>query len=101
MKAIIEIGGKQYTVEEDSTIYIEKIKNTLGDHILFKDIKMINGVYKQDKLKDAAIEGIVEKHSKEKKIKVFTYKAKKNTKRRLGHRQPFTQVKIIKIPNID
>lgn len=97
MEAVIQISGKQYKVNNNSVIYTEKINKPVGDKIIFSDILMVNGIFDKTQLKKYVVEGVIEKQSKAKKLIVFTYKPKKNTKRKLGHRQPFTQIKITKI----
>ena len=98
MKAIIETGGKQYSVEEKSVIYIEKLDASEGDKVVFDKVLMANGVIGNPYVKGASVEGKVIKNGKGKKINIFTYKPKKtSTRKRQGHRQPYTKVEITKI----
>ena len=101
MTAIIKLSGKQYKVELNSIIYSEKIHGELGKKVIFNNILMLDGIFDREILKKYKISGIIEKHSKQKKIIVFRYKPKKNTKRKLGHRQNFTQIRITDIPKIN
>ncbi|MGZ0052726.1 50S ribosomal protein L21 [Brevibacillus gelatini] len=101
MYAIIETGGKQYKVEEGSVLFIEKLAGNEGevvtfDKVLFvsKDGKITAGT---PTVAGATVTGKVEKHGKGAKIIVYKYKAKKNYRRKQGHRQPFTKVVIEKI----
>ena len=94
MKAIIETGGKQYSVEVGSVIYIEKLDAQEGEKVNFDKVLMSNGVAGNPYVEGASVEGKVVKNGKGKKITVFTYKPKKNEKRKLGHRQPYTKVEI-------
>lgn len=101
MYAIIETGGKQYKVQEGDAIYIEKLDANEGDVVSFDRVL---GVSKEGGfvtgtpvVSGAVVSGKVEKHGKGQKIIVFKYKAKKNYRRKQGHRQPFTKVVIDKI----
>lgn len=100
MYAIISSGGKQYKVTEGVSIDVEKLNNAIGDKVTFDCLLLSN-----DKtikagtpvLKDVVCEGEVIAHGKDDKIVVFKYKAKKNERKKQGHRQPFTRVKILSI----
>jgi large subunit ribosomal protein L21 len=96
MYAIIETGGKQYRVKEGDELYIEKLEQE--GEIVFENIVLIG---KEDEIvvgtpyvKGASVKAAIIKNGKAKKITVFTYKPKKGQKRKLGHRQPYTKVKI-------
>ncbi len=97
MYAVIETGGKQYKVEKDDIIYVEKLEAEDNSTVEFKvialglenDIKVGNPY-----VDSAKVTAKVLKTGKSKKITVFTYKPKKSVKRKLGHRQPFTKVQI-------
>ena len=98
MYAIIETGGKQYQVKEGDVVFIEKLEAAAESKISFDKVIAVG---KEDGLTvgapfvaGAAVEATVLKNGKSKKITVFTYKAKKGEKRKMGHRQPYTQVKI-------
>lgn len=97
MFAVIETGGKQYKVQNGDVIYIEKLAAEQDTTVNFPVIALDNG----DGLKvgapyveGATVTGKVLKNGKAKKITVFTYKAKKSEKRKMGHRQPYTKVEI-------
>lgn len=98
MYAVIETGGKQYRVEKDSVLYIEKLDVEVGDTVTFDKVLLVkNGDETKvgsPLVESARVTGKVVKHGKGKKIIVFKYKPKKNYKRKKGHRQPFTQVVI-------
>lgn len=101
MFAVIETGGKQYKVNEGDVIFVEKLNAAEGDKIVFDKVL---AVATDDGLKTGAptVEGAtvsanVVKNGKSKKIYVMTYKSKKNEKRKIGHRQPYTKVQIEKI----
>ena len=100
MFAVIETGGKQYKVIEQDIIFVEKLDVAEGDEIVFDNVLALenNGL----KVGTPAVEGAkvtakVLKNGKAKKIYVFKYKPKKNEKKKIGHRQPYTKVQIVKI----
>ncbi len=101
MYAVVVTGGKQYKVTEGDVIFVEKIGAEEGTEISFDKVILLgdeNGV----KVGTPVVEGAkvtakVLKEGKGKKIYVMTYKPKKNEKRKLGHRQPYTKVEITKI----
>ena len=98
MKAIIETGGKQYYVSEGDTIYIEKLDVEAGKKVVFDKVLMANGVSGNPYLKGVSVEGEVVKQGKGKKLTIFTYVPnKKSTRKKQGHRQPYTKVEIKKI----
>lgn len=101
MYAIIETGGKQYRVTEGDVLSIEKIEVAEGQTVDFdrvltvvKDGEVLIG---KPLIADAKVTAEVVSHGKGKKILVFKYKAKSNYRRRQGHRQPFTKIRIEKI----
>ena len=98
MYAIIETGGKQYRVQEGDILFIEKLDVEADADVSFdkviavgKDDGMVVGAPYVD---GAAVAAKVMKNGKSKKITVFTYRSKKNSKRKMGHRQPYTKVQI-------
>ncbi|MBM7605757.1 large subunit ribosomal protein L21 [Metabacillus crassostreae] len=100
MYAIIETGGKQIKVEEGQVIYIEKLGTDQGETVTFDKVLFVGG--DNVKVGSPTVEGAtvtakVEKHGRQKKITVFKYKAKKNYRKKQGHRQPYTKVVIEKI----
>lgn len=101
MYAIIKTGGKQYKVSEGDTIKVEKLLQEEGDIVSFDEVLMVEdaGDIKvgSPNLEGVTVGGTVLKQGKAKKIIVFKFKSKKNYRRKQGHRQPFTQVKIDKI----
>lgn len=100
MYAIIKTGGKQYNVEEGKVITIEKLDVSEGDKVTFDEVLLLSGdtvKIGQPIVEDAKVIAKVLAQGKEKKIRIFKYKAKSNYRRRQGHRQPFTKVQIEKI----
>ena len=98
MKAVIKTGGKQYYVEEGSVIYVEKLDGNANDKVTFDEVLMLGDKLGTPTVKNAKVEGEIVKHGKNKKIKIFTYKPNTtSTRKKQGHRQPYTEVKITKI----
>lgn len=97
MYAIIETGGKQYRVQENDVIYIEKLDNEAESEVVFDKVLMVNGKVGSPYVKGATVKALVEKHGRAKKIIVFKYKSKKNYRKKQGHRQPYTKVQILAI----
>ncbi|TGY65842.1 50S ribosomal protein L21 [Dubosiella muris] len=95
MYAIIETGGKQIKVEKDSVIFVEKINASEGDTVEFDKVLFADGKIGHPFIEGAKVTGVVEKQGKGKKITIVKYKPKKSsTRRKQGHRQPYTQIKI-------
>ncbi len=98
MYAIIETGGKQYKVQAGDVIYIEKLNVEADAEVTFDKVIAVGA---DDGIKvgapyvdGATVSAKAIKNGKAKKITVFTYKPKKNAKRKMGHRQPYTKVEI-------
>ena len=92
MYAVIETGGKQYQVKEGDIVFIEKLEITFDKVIMVgKDDGVKVGAPYVD---GASVKATLLKNGKSKKITVFTYKPKKSSKRKMGHRQPYSQVRI-------
>ena len=101
MYAIIETGGKQYKVNEGDIIYVEKLNVNEGDTVNFDCVKAVS-VGDEFKVGAPTVEGAsvtanVVANGKSKKIYVIKYKSKKNEKKKIGHRQPYTKVQIMAI----
>ena len=91
MFAVIETGGKQYKVQYGDVIYVENDTVEFPVVAVFgEEGTKIGAPY----VEGATVTGKVVKNGKAKKITVFTYKPKKNSKRKMGHRQPYTKVQI-------
>ena len=101
MFAIFEFGGKQYKVSEGDVVFLEKMNAQAGETVKFDKILAIsdeNGfVLGAPTVDGASVEANVVKNGKNKKIVILRYKAKKNEKKKQGHRQPYTKVQITKI----
>ncbi len=101
MKATIVTGGKQYSVQVGDVLYIEKLNVNDGDKIVFDQILAVGeeGAVKfgTPTVAGATVEAQHVKNGKAKKITVFTYRPKKGSARKLGHRQPYSKVEITAI----
>jgi large subunit ribosomal protein L21 len=101
MKAVIVTGGKQYTVSEGDVIFVEKLNAEEEQTVKFDEVLAVldgeNSKIGAPVVEGACVEAKVVKNGKGKKIVVFKYKAKKNEKSKMGHRQPYTKVEITKI----
>ena len=101
MYALIETCGKQYKVAEGDVVFFEKLDTEEGKKVTFDKVVLLSDDGKVEVgapyVKGIKVEGKVVAHGKAKKIIVFKYKAKKNYKRKQGHRQPYTKVEITAI----
>jgi len=99
--AIIEMGGKQYRVEENAAIDVERIAASVGDEIEADRVLLLarKGKVKLGTplVKGARVTLRVMAHDRGRKIDVLTYKAKKNERRKIGHRQPYSRLRVEKI----
>lgn len=101
MYALIETGGKQFKVQEGDTLFVELLHSEPGQVV---EISNVLAVEKDGQLRvgTPTVDGArvmlkVVRHGKGRKLIIFKYKAKKNYRRKTGHRQPFTQVTVEKI----
>ncbi len=97
MYAIIETGGKQYTVEAGNKIRVEKLDAKEGDVVTFDKVVFVSGDEPKvgtPYVEGAKVEAKVLAQDKAKKVVVYKYKAKKNERKKRGHRQPYTLVEI-------
>mgnify|MGYP000849550716 FL=1 len=101
MYAVIETGGKQYRVQEGDVVFVEKLDVAEGEVVNFDKVLILSNDEGLNAgkpyVEGAKVEGTALEQGKAKKIIVFKYKAKKNERKKKGHRQPFTKVKIEKI----
>ena len=99
MYAIIDNGNKQYKVAEGDVVRVEKLNANEGDTVCFKVVMVAdeNGIKVGADVASAKVTATVVQQDKARKIIVFKYKAKKNERKKQGHRQPFTAVKVEKI----
>jgi large subunit ribosomal protein L21 len=101
MYAVIQTGGKQYRVSPGEEIQVEKLNGNVGDEVYFDDVLLVSkddGVaVGKPGLKDARVTAKITRHSRGPKIVVFKYKRRKGYRRKRGHRQDYTGVKILDI----
>ena len=101
MQAVIVTGGKQYSVKEGDVLYIEKLNAEADTTVTFDQVLAVvdgeNSKFGAPVVAGASVEAKVIKNGKGKKITVFKYRPKKDSKSIRGHRQPYTKVEITKI----
>lgn len=100
MYAIVECGGKQYKVEKDMLVKVEKLDAEIGASVELKVLMVAddNGNVKAGSAAaECKVTATVNAHDKFAKVFVFHYKSKKQIRRRQGHRQPYTELKIVSI----
>lgn len=101
MQAVIVTGGKQYSVKEGDELFIEKLNVEAEDTVVFDQVLAVvdgeNSKFGTPVVAGAKVEAKVIKNGKSKKVVVFKYRPKKDSKSIRGHRQPYTKVKIEKI----
>jgi large subunit ribosomal protein L21 len=95
--AVIKTGGKQYRVQQGDVIFIEKLDVQAGETVTFDEVLLVSGdetTIGNPTVAGAKVEGKVLSQVKGQKIVVYKYKAKKNERKKQGHRQPYTKVEI-------
>jgi large subunit ribosomal protein L21 len=100
MFAVMETGGKQYKVAEGDIIFVEKLGVAEGETVTFDKVLTVSGETLSvgaPYVDGASVEANVIANGKSKKIDVIKYKAKKNEKKKIGHRQDYTKIQITKI----
>ncbi len=100
MYAVIETGGKQYRVQEGDVIMVEKLKAEAGAQIEFDKVLILgegDQITMGQPYLDSVVTGKVVENGKGEKVIIYKYKAKKDYRKKQGHRQPFTKVEIIGI----
>lgn len=100
MYAVIETGGKQYRVQEGDVITVEKLNAEAGETVTFDKVLLMSDgkeVKVGTPYLSEAVTGSVVENGKGKKVIIFKYKAKKDYRKKQGHRQPYTLVEIISI----
>lgn len=101
MYAVIQTGGKQYKVTEGSVLKVEKLDVQPGDRLTLDQVLMVsdgNEVRVGTPLvPNAQVTAVVLEQGRDKKIVVYKYKRRKNYRKKQGHRQPYTKIKVEKI----
>ena len=101
MYAVIKTGGKQYRVQQGDVIFVEKIDAQADEQVTFEEVLLVNDgeatKIGTPVVEGAKVEAKVLAQVKAKKIVVYKYKAKKNERKKQGHRQPYTKIEIVSI----
>ena len=100
MFAVVQTGGKQYNVTENDVLRVEKLEKQVGEKVNLDVLLVSDGnktVAGTPIVKGAEVVAEVVAHGKGDKIVVFKYKPKKNERKKQGHRQPWTEIKIVSI----
>ena len=101
MYAVIKTGGKQYRVQQGDVIFVEKIDSQADEAVTFEEVLLVNDGDQTrigaPTVAGAKVEGKVLGQVNGQKIVVYKYKAKKNERKKQGHRQPYTKVEITAI----
>ena len=100
MFAVIQTGGKQYNVTENDVLKVEKLNGNVGDKLNLEVLLVSDGnktVAGTPTVKTAEVVAEIVAHGKGDKIVVFKYKPKKNERKKQGHRQQWTEIKIVSI----
>ena len=96
--AVVQIGGKQYKVQEGDIIFVEKLTGEENGSVTFDEVFAVGKddglVIGTPTVAGAAVSANIVKHGKNKKIYIMKYKSKKTEKKRIGHRQPYTKIQI-------
>lgn len=98
MYAVIQTGGKQYRVQPGQTLSVEKLPGEKGDAVQFDEVLLVSNEDKvtvgQPRVAGASVKAEIVEQGKDQKVIVFKFQRRKNYRRRYGHRQLFTSVKI-------
>ncbi|MBW2522656.1 MAG: 50S ribosomal protein L21 [Deltaproteobacteria bacterium] len=98
MYAVIKTGGKQYRVAEGQMLQVEKLPGNPGEPVTFDQVLMVGGDGKtkvgRPLVSGAKVNAQIVAQDRDKKIIVFKFRRRKNYRRKTGHRQPYTEVKI-------
>lgn len=99
MYAIVEAGGKQHKVEVNTVFKTELLHVNVGDKVNLKTLMFVDGskVLAGEKANKVNVSCEVVENGKDKKVVVFKYKPKKNERKKQGHRQPYTMLKVLEI----
>lgn len=99
MYAIVKVGGKQYKVEPNTFFKTEKIDANVGDKVELPCLLVADGENVEIATGASQPKAVCEvlEFGKEKKVVVYKYKAKKNVRKKQGHRQPYTKLKVVSI----
>ena len=101
MYAIVKTGGKQYRVEKGQTLLVERLPDEAGAKVALEPVlyRSDDTIFDTEGLKKVKVEGKVLEHVRGEKLRVFKFKPKRGYKRRTGHRQDLTRIRITEISN--
>ena len=100
MYAVIESGGRQLRVQVGEVVHVQRLDGDVGAPVVFDRVLMLGGDEDEARIgtpvvSGAAVRGSIVEHGRDKKIRIYTFKRRQNSnRRRMGHRQDFTAVKI-------
>lgn len=97
MYAVIKTGGKQYRVSEGQRLYVEKLAGKAGDKVTLDQVLLVGGdspKIGQPLVAGASVSAEIVDQARGKKIVIFKFRRRKNYRRKTGHRQPYTELKI-------
>jgi large subunit ribosomal protein L21 len=97
MYAVIRTGGKQYRVSEGQSLRVEKLPGSKGDKVTFSEVLLLGGEAPKigrPLIQGAAVAAEITAQDRGKKLVVFKFRRRKNYRRKNGHRQPYTELKI-------
>jgi large subunit ribosomal protein L21 len=99
MYAVIKTGGKQYRVSEGQVLRVEKLNGSAGDKITFSEVLLVGGESESTKVGQPLVAGAkvsaeITAQDRGKKLVIFKFRRRKNYRRKTGHRQPYTELKI-------
>jgi large subunit ribosomal protein L21 len=102
MYAIIESGGKQYRVKQGDLVQVEKLPGDVGAKVVFDRVLLLGGsadapIIGRPLVQGAAVEGEIVRQGRGDKVTIFKFKKRKNYRRKIGHRQAFTELKVTSI----
>ena len=100
MYAVIKTGGKQYRVAKGDKIFVEKLEGNVGDAVSFDQVLFVGGESMKlgkPTVAGAKVDAKILEHGRGEKVIIFKFRRRKNYRRKNGHRQPFTALKITSI----
>ena len=97
MFAIIKTGGKQFKVQKDDVLAVDKLEGKAGDKVTIKEVLMVGGKIGTPTVKGASVDAEIIRQVRDEKVLVFKKKRRHGYKRKNGHRQQLTLIKIVDI----
>ncbi len=101
MFAVVKIGSHQYNVEKDGILFVNRINQEVGSTLEIKDVLCHNDgkktTFSSEKLQGKVVKAEIVEHLRDKKVLIFKKKRRKNHRRKNGHRQDITKIKILEV----